>query len=427
MLEEFYFQSKKMKLFSLDKNKIIYFLYLFFEKVTVLIFHFYFINKISKEFYGIFAQTTYISGLLSNILMFGVAIPFVILAPSLGVTQNRLLKFFKNFSLCIALIVLFALFISANQVSNILYGAYEYKSYLLVLSIYIFADLISEYYNLYNRINSKIITHSKFIFYRSLIRTSSLVLPFIILNDFLFSYLISALTSFIFIVIYSKNNIGVFSFRITEVYKDLKSLILSIFKDGSKFLTLFLLNIVSSLLINLILVNQFNLETLAVYSFNMMLASIPISILGYITFYSLTDFVNQFNISPIKGNQVLLKDAAFSLLIFLIIFCIFYFAYEFIFQSFLNEAYSNKKLFIVIFIANLLYMINNFIQFPILSEKKYSLIMIIVSLSLVSNISYIYLNIENISILTPVIGLLIANLTILCLQTLYILFLKYVK
>ena len=175
-----------MKLFSLDKSKIIYFLYLFIEKVTVLIFHFYFINKISKEFYGIFSQTNYISGLLSNILMFGIAIPFVIIAPSLGITQDRLLKFFRNFSICIALILLFALFISANQVSNLIYGGYEYKSYLLVLSLYIVADLISEYYNLYNRINSKIISHSKFIFFRSLIRISSLVLPFIILTIFFF-------------------------------------------------------------------------------------------------------------------------------------------------------------------------------------------------------------------------------------------------
>ena len=73
-------------------------------------------------------------------------------------------------------------------------------------------------------------------------------------------------------------------------------------------MTLFLLNTFSTLLINLILVNQFDVETLAVYSFNMMLASVPISILSYITFYSLTDFSNNYNIDKNMSNKIIINS-----------------------------------------------------------------------------------------------------------------------
>ena len=72
-------------------------------------------------------------------------------------------------------------------------------------------------------------------------------------------------------------------------------------------------------------------------------------------------------------------------------------------------------------------MINNFIQFTILSEKKYFVIILIIAISIILNISYLYLNINSITLLTPVIGLLIANFTTLFFLTIYKVSLKYVK
>ena len=127
------------------------------------------------------------------------------------------------------------------------------------------------------------------------------------------------------------------------------------------------------------------------------------------------------------SNKIIIKDAGFSLITFIIVFSVIYFSYDYIFSKLLNDNYANRNLFIIIFIANLIYMINNFIQFPILSEKKYFVIILIIAISIILNISYLYLNINSITLLTPVIGLLIANFTTLFFLTIYKVSLKYVK
>ena len=245
---------------------------------------------------------------------------------------------------------------------------------------------ISEYFNLFNRIRSNLITHSKFIFFRSLVRIIFLIIPYVIFEDFLLAYLISSISYILFVIVFSRKAIGIISFNFMHLSYFKNRSVKNLFRDGTNFLTLFLLNTFSTLLINLILVNQFNVETLAIYSFNMMLASIPISILSYITFYSLTDFSNSYNIDKTMSNKIIIKDAGFSLITFIIAFSVIYFSYDYIFSQLLNDNYANRNLFIIIFIANLIYMINNFIQFPILSEKKYFVIILIIAISIILNI-----------------------------------------
>ena len=55
-------------------------------------------------------------------------------------------------------------------------------------------------------------------------------------------------------------------------------------------------------------------------------------------------------------------------------------------------------------------MINNFLQFPLLSKKKYSQLIFITGVSLFLNISYIYFIAIDFSIITPVVGFFIANI-----------------
>ena len=174
-------------------------------------------------------------------------------------------------------------------------------------------------------------------------------------------------------------------------------------------MSLYLITTFSGLLINLILVNQFDIETFAIYSFNLTIASIPISISQYISFYSLPDFSKKFNNNNSQGNKSLLKDIFFAFSVFLLVFLVIYFSYDLIFSKFINPDYSNRPLFILIFIANALLMINNFVQFPLLSKNKYSAILLIVSTSLILNLAYLFYMKDNITIYTPVNGLLIAN------------------
>ena len=416
-----------MNIINLNREKILYFFLLSLEKASVLIFHLYFINKIAQEFYGIFSQTNYISGIISNILLFGVAIPFVINSSSKNKYQDELFVFFRNLSLLISFIVITVLIILGNFFSDLIFGDSQYKIYLFVLGLYIISDIISEYFNLYNRIRSNLITHSKFILFRSLVKIASLIIPYIIYDDFVLAYFISSISYILFIILFSRKSTGIISFSFFSLSYFNSKPVKNLFRDGTNFLSLFLLNTFSTLLINLILVNQFNVETLAVYSFNMMLASVPISILSYITFYSLTDFSNSYNIDKKMSNKIIIKDAGFSLITFVIAFLMIYLSYDYIFSTLLNNSYANRNLFIIIFIANLIYMINNFIQFPILSEKKYFILISIIGLSIILNLSYLYFNINSISILTPVIGLLIANFTTLFFLLFYKLFLKYAK
>ena len=115
-----------MNIYNLNRDKILYFFLLFLEKAAVLVFHFYFINKIAQEFYGVFSQSNYISGLVSNILLFGVAIPFVINSASRNKHQDELLRFFKNLSLFVSFIIIILGLIVGNFFSDLIFGDSSY-------------------------------------------------------------------------------------------------------------------------------------------------------------------------------------------------------------------------------------------------------------------------------------------------------------
>ena len=199
--------------------------------------------------------------------MFGVAIPFVINSSSKNKYQDELFVFFRNLSLLISFIVITVLIILGNFFSDLIFGDSQYKIYLFVLGLYIISDIISEYFNLYNRIRSNLITHSKFILFRSLVKIASLIIPYIIYDDFVLAYFISSISYILFIILFSRKSTGIISFSFFSLSYFNSKPVKNLFRDGTNFLSLFLLNTFSTLLINLILVNQFNVETLAVYSF----------------------------------------------------------------------------------------------------------------------------------------------------------------
>lgn len=416
-----------LNLFNIDKQKLKYFILLLSEKLILICFHLYFVNQISRDLYGIFTQTNYIASFVSNLLLFGIAIPFLINSTKTKNEYNTtLFQFFKSLSILISFFIFPFFILFSFYFSSIIYGESGYSNYLIILLLTIIADIVSEYYNLHNRINSNLIIHSNFILSRTVVRLVVLISVYLLLNDFLIAYGISSLIYLLFIIIFS-NKIGFFSIKIFKEFKHLKKSIYELFSDGYKFLALYLLGTLSGLLINLILVNQFNIETLAIYTFNLTLASIPITLSQYITFYSLPDFSEKYNSNKSLGKKSLIKDIFFAISVFTIIFILFYFFYDYIFLNFINPDYSSKTLFMLIFLANTLYMLNNFIQFPLLSDNKYSSILIIIFISVFVNITYLYLSVNSMTILTPVVGLLIANSLIFILLCSYNFFRNYVK
>lgn len=413
--------------FNIDKQKIKYFSLLLLEKIIFIGFHLYFVNEISRDYYGIFTQTNYISSFITNIILLGFAIPFLINSTKTNHSyDNDIFQFFKSFSILISFLIIPIFLVFGIYFSNFIYGDAAYLSYLIILLLTIITDTISEYFNLHNRIQSNLSIYSNFILSRTIVRVLSLLSIFIVSKDFFISYFISSLL-FLTYVLFSSRKIGFFSKNLLKLFNDHRQKILKLLNDGFKFLSLYILNSASGLLVNLILVNRFDVETLAIYSFNLTLASIPITISQYITFYSLPDFSKKFFSNKSEGRISLVRDILFSISVFFIIFIIIYFTYDTIFFNFINPDYSNKNLFILVFFANTLFMINNFIQFPLLSENRYTSVLLIASFSLIVNVSYLSLTSEHITIFTPVIGLLIANSLMLVLLFIYNFNLKNVK
>ena len=89
-----------------------------------------------------------------------------------------------------------------------------------------------------------------------------------------------------------------------------------------------------------------------------MLASAPITILGYITFYALPDFSRLTSNSDDIMSSNIFKDLLFSSIIFLIFFVAIFSIYDIII-SLINEFYADRFLFSLIFISNFVFMINN--------------------------------------------------------------------
>ena len=218
--------------------------------------------------------------------------------------------------------------------------------------IVIVADIFSEYIIVKHRVEAQLKYHSNFILIRTVIKISVLLIIFYLTNNFFIAFLISSLSYLLLTLIIS---FVYFDLRPSTYYSLLNKnidQIKSLFNEGFQFLIIYLILTTSSILINILIVNKFDISTLAIYNFNFMLASAPITILGYITFYALPDFSKLTSNSDDIMSSNILKDLLFSSVIFLIFFVGIYFLYDLII-SIINEFYADKFLFSLIFISNL--------------------------------------------------------------------------
>ena len=395
---------------NLERSKVIYFITLISEKLLILFFHFFIVNYFSSESYGILNQTNFISAFMQNILMFGVAIPFIV-----SVSRDKKLnKFFFNFfvptSIIISILFFLIVIISGDQLSNILFGDIIYKNYLLVLLVIIISDILSEYIIVKHRVENQLNYHSNFILSRSVLKISILLIVYYLTNSFFISFLISSLTYFIFTLIialiYFDLKFSTYKSILTLYSKEIKSL----FFEGIQLTIIYILISASSILINILIVNEFDISTLAIYNFNFMLASAPMTILGYITFYALPDFSKKTTNSYDVRSSNIFKDILLSSIIFLLFFVIVFLSYDLI-TSLINEYYKNRFLFTIIFISNFIFMLNNFFQFPLLNQKNYKSLILIIFISLSLNIIYLFIIDKQFTILTPIYGFMITNIS----------------
>ena len=397
-------------LLNLERRKVLYFAILTTEKVFILMFHFFIVNYFSSESYGILNQTNFISAFFQNILMFGVAIPFVVSVAGDKNLHNVFFKFFIPLSIFVSIFCFLVIFLFNEFFTNVIFGNPIFIQYLIILFIVIISDILSEYIIVRNRVQDKLKLHSNFILSRSLVKVSVILIIYFLTNDFYISFLVSSISYFTFTLVISylyfdlsiNNYINVFK----KNFYHLKKLLI----DGFQFVLIYILSSTSSILINLIIVGEFDINTLAIYNFNFMLASAPITILGYITFYSLPDFSKKIVISDNIMSSNLFKDILLTSILFLIFFVVIFFAYDLIIIP-INEFYRDKTLFSIIFISNFIFMINNFCQFPLLSKRKYLILIIIIFTSLSLNLIYLFVINDNFTMLTPVYGFLIANVS----------------
>ena len=401
--------NRIFSLLNLEKRKIIYFSVLITEKLFVLSFHFFVVNYLSSESYGIFNQTNFISAFFQNILMFGVAIPFIVEVSK----DYRLEKIFYNFflpsSLIVSVLIFLIIIVFGEYFTIIIFGDPIFKNYLLILLIVIAADIFSEYIIVKHRVEDKLKYHSNFILFRTVIKISVLLMIFYLTDNFFLAFLISSISYLLLTLIISYLYFDLRPSNYYNLYQKNVYKIKSLFYEGFQFLIIYIIMTTSSILINLLIVKNFDISTLAIYNFNFMLASAPITILGYITFYALPDFSRLTSNSDDIMSSNIFKDLLFSSIIFLIFFVAIFSIYDIII-SLINEFYADRFLFSLIFISNFVFMINNYLQFPLLSKKKYNNLIFITLISLSFNLVYLFFINKNFTILTPIYGFLIANI-----------------
>jgi len=356
------------KYLDFSETKGLYLTILFSEKIFVILFHFLFITYLEKELYGLYNQINFYSNYIFGISLMGVIIPLTVSASD---KNDKLFSTINNltlFSIIISLIISFTVFFLSEFFSVFIFGGANFKNFLVPMIIIVLSDVISEFYIVKLRINEQILKYSKFLFFRTFIRLSSVVIFYIISSSYLIALLLSSLVYLLFSSSVFKRNIDLnifFKFNFTDCKKYLK--------QGLNFLIIYILSTASLALINLVITQKFELENLAVYNFNNTLSNIPITIVSYIVFYTVPNYSKNINEIGLKESlKKLFKNILLAMVIIFSFLIISIILYDFII-IFLNidNSYSDKYQYLLIFILNTIIVINSFVQIPILNEKNF--------------------------------------------------------
>ena len=395
------------KYLDLNRTKGLYFSILFFEKIFVMLFHFLFILYLERELYGLFNQINFYSNYIFGISLMGVMLPLTVSASDKNEKLFSTINNLTLFSIIISFIISLAIFFSNEYLSEFIFGSGNFKNFLVPLIIIVLSDVISEFYIVKLRIKEEIIKYSKFLFFRTLIRLSSIVIIYIIFSSYLIAILLSSIVYLLFSTSVFVRDIDVnyfFKFNITDCKKYLK--------QGFNFLIIYILSTASLALINLVITQKFELKNLAVYNFNNTLSNIPITIVSYIVFYTIPNYSKNFSeiglresLKKLSKNILLAMVISFSFLIISVFF------YDFIIIFFnIDNSYSDKYQYLLIFLLNTIIVINNFIQIPILNEKRFRFLLYLNSVIFLTNLLMVYFYPFQYEINTPIYTTLLTQL-----------------
>lgn len=407
--------ESRFNLFRLDKVKIFYFSILFLEKIFLTLFHIYFINYFDRDLYGLFNQLNFLSGFLVNLSFLGTLVPIVIFSKQKkNFDYDSILNAIQFIFIVIVILIGIIILIFNQYFTNYFFGDNNYVNYIFLLMLITVLDLFSEIFIQKTRIEDNLLKYSKFILLRTTIRLLVLVIVYKVTGSFFISILVSIVSYFLLVA--QKVKISLPS--ALPFYKKNFSIIKGFLKQGFYFLLIYIFTAGNLLIINTILASKFKLESLAIYNFNNTFASFPLTFTSYIIFYSLPQFADS-NRNNHKKIKKYLKDIFFALSILLFSYLVLRIFYEDIIKLISNDSnYQNLYLFDLISIANILIMINSFIQFPLLNEHKYGKITLIQFIGVLFTVCSLLIS-ETLYIETPIYFVLISNFLMLILYLIF--------
>lgn len=388
-----------LEVFNLDREKSIYIALVSFEKVFLLSSGVLFVNLFNKDLYGLYGQLNFYSGIFFNTILLGMLIPIVIKSNKKEIDYSVITTSLKPFFNIIFIFTCCLLLIFKNQFFLRISGSYHYSNFIFPFIILIFSDLYSEILIQELRVNNKLIKYSLFILFRSLIKIIALFSIYLITKSFLISFSVTVILYLLYVNLYIQTRISFSLDKIKESFAEVKSYL----KKGLILLVMYLLGIASLSIINLLITSQFDLAILAVYNFNLSIASISITFVSFILFYSLSEYATE-NSNNIFTKKYL-KNLFLSIFILLLIFLISISFYDNLIRIFVfDQAYSNIKLFSLIYLMNSIIVLNNFLTIPFYKKEKYNLVLIIQGFSFMINVLFIYVQKSNLNIYTPIFG-----------------------
>ena len=158
--------------------------------------------------------------------------------------------------------------------------------------------------------------------------------------------------------------------------------------------------------INFYIINFIALETYATYAFNLTIVNAPFTIINFLVYYSFPKYLYE-NKKKLSYKN-LIKDFLLGVIVILSFFLFIYFIYDFLFFQLSKNSFSNFNLLTIIYIYMFMNSVVNFLCFPILKEKKYLKLILIFLISILINLTVIFLT-ESINIYKPILSLIFAQ------------------
>tara|TARA_Y100001958_G_scaffold158430_1_gene156265 strand:- start:11408 stop:12682 length:1275 start_codon:yes stop_codon:yes gene_type:complete len=399
------------KLFNhLNFNVSKYYSILILDKIISVFFLFFLAKILTESEYGLYSMSISISSYISNILLFGIGTPIlVIFSKSSNLSKKTFEVIINLFKISILSLFFFSVFlITFNKFfSRNLFGDESYVIFLLPLIIIFVFDIISEYNIIYHRIKERFIINSKFLIFRNLIR----ILSFLIFYQLDYSFILSFLFSYLLALFYTLRQNSFFIKFISSVYYsgillEKKSIESKILKEGFLFLIIYILMNFNLYFINFYIINFIALETYATYAFNLTIVNAPFTIINFLVYYSFPKYLYE-NKKKLSYKN-LIKDFLLGVIVILSFFLFIYFIYDFLLFQLSKNSFSNFNLLTIIYIYMFMNSVVNFLCFPILKEKKYLKLILIFLISILINLTVIFLT-ESINIYKPILSLIFAQ------------------